>query len=376
MAQQKTPAAFYRGGTSKGVLFQPKDLPQDPDERDRMLLHVLGSPDPYKRQLDGLGGGLSSLSKALWVERSQRNDADIDYTFAQIAVDAPVVDYSANCGNMSSAIAPFAVEENVFPVSDGDAMVRMFNTNTGICIHSHFRVEGGLPATHGDLEIPGVAGTGAPVRLEFMDPSRVTGRGLLPTGKAQEMVEVPGYGDVPVSIVDAASLAVFVPAEALGLKATELPEEIEAQADVMAAVEVIRREAAVRAGFADSLDTVPMSAPCFALVAGPTPFTSLDGRTHEAGSYDIAVRMVSLSTIHRAVMVTAAMCLAAAAKIPGSVPNQYASASGDGSVRLGNPSGVTVMGANLAERDGRWYAESTSVLRTCRRLMDGFVYHP
>ncbi len=376
MAQRKTPAAFYRGGTSKGVLFQPEHLPQDPDERDRMLLHVLGSPDPYKRQLDGMGGGLSSLSKALWVERSQRNDADIDYTFAQIAVDAPVVDYSANCGNMSSAIAPFAVEENVFPVSDGDAVVRMFNTNTNICIHSHFRVEGGLAATEGDLEIPGVAGTGAPVRLEFMEPSRVTGRGLLPTGQAQEIIEVPGYGDVPVSIVDAASLAVFVPAETFGMNATELPEEIEARSEIMAAVEIIRREAAVRAGFAESVDDVPMAAPRFALVANPAPFTSLDGRTHETDSYDIAARMVSLGTIHRAVMVTAAMCLAAATKIPGSVPNRYASESGDGSVRLGNPSGVTVMDASLIERDGRLHAESTSVLRTCRRLMDGFVYHP
>ena len=144
----------------------------------------------------------------------------------------------------------------------------------------------------------------------------------------------------------------------------------------MAAIEIIRREAAVRAGFAESVDDVPMSAPRFALVASPDTFTSLDGRSHETDSYDIAVRMVSLGTIHRAVMVTAAMCLAAATKIPGSVPNRYASESGDGSVRLGNPSGVTVMGADLIERDGRWHAESTSVLRTCRRLMDGFVYHP
>ncbi|MEM8743211.1 MAG: PrpF domain-containing protein [Pseudomonadota bacterium] len=376
MTQRKTPAAFYRGGTSKGVLFRPKDLPQDPDERDRMLLHVLGSPDPYKRQLDGMGGGLSSLSKALWVERSQRNDADIDYTFAQIAVDEPVVDYSANCGNMSSAIAPFAVEEDVFPVPDGDAVVRMFNTNTGICIHSHFRVADGRAVTEGDLEIPGVPGTSAPIRLEFMDPSRVTGRGLSPTGQVRETVAVPGYGDVPVSIVDAAALAVFVPAETFGLTATESPEEIEAQSDVMAAIEIIRREAAVRAGFAPSVDDVPMAAPRIALVATPTQFVSLDGRTYEADSHNITVRMVSLSTVHRAVMVTAAMCLAAATQISGSVPNQYVSGGKGEMVRLGNPSGVTVMGARVSEREGRWQAESTSVLRTCRRLMDGFVYHP
>lgn len=376
MAQRKTPAAFYRGGTSKGVLFQPKDLPQDRDERDRMLLHILGSPDPYKRQLDGMGGGLSSVSKALWVERSRRNDADIDYTFAQIAVDAPVVDYSANCGNMSTAIAPFAVEEGIVPLPDGDAVVRMFNTNTGICVHSHFRVADGQAVTEGDFQLPGVPGTGAPIRLEFKDPSQVTGRGLLPTGQVQEIISVPGFGDVPVSIVDAVSLVVFIPAEIFGLTATERPEEIEERSDIMAAIEAIRRESAVRAGFAEGVSDVPMAAPRVALVAAPASFVSLDGCTHEAASHDIAVRMVSLSTIHRAVMGTAAMCLAAAVQVPRSVPNDCVADFAGDAVRLGNPSGVTVMGAKVSECEGRWRAENTTVVRTCRRLMDGFVYHP
>ena len=144
MQERKTAAVFYRGGTSKAVFFQPKDLPEDRDERDRILLHVLGSPDPYGRQLNGLGGGISSLSKAMWVERSKRNDADIDYTFAQIAVDRPVVDYSANCGNMSSAVGQFAVEEGIYPVPDGDAVIRMYNTNTGICVHSHSGLRAGV----------------------------------------------------------------------------------------------------------------------------------------------------------------------------------------------------------------------------------------
>ncbi len=376
MPQNRTPAAFYRGGTSKGLLFQPKDLPRDARERDEMLLHVLGSPDPYKRQLDGMGGGLSSISKALWVERSQRNDADIDYTFAQIAVDEPVVDYSANCGNMSSAIAPFAVEENIFPVPDGDAVVRMFNTNTGICVHSHFQVDDGCAQSQGDLEIPGVPGTSAPVRLEFMDPARVTGRGMLPTGQVSESVDVPGIGDVPVSIVDAASLSVFVPAEVFGLTATERPEEIEARTDVMAALEIIRREAAVRTGFAEHVTDVPISAPRIALVASPSKFTALDGRVYGPEDFDLAARLISLGTVHRAVMVTGAMCLAAAARIEGSVPNEFLSNNSDGTVRLGNPSGITIMEAKVFERNGKWCAESTSVMRTCRRLMDGFVYHP
>ena len=206
MPERKTPAVFYRGGTSKAVFFHSHDLPEDPVERDQMLLHVLGSPDPYGRQLNGLGGGISSLSKAMWVERSKRNDADIDYTFAQIAVREPVVDYSANCGNMSSSVGQFAVEEGIFPVPDGDVIIRMYNTNTDICVHSRFRIEDARAVTRGDIEIPGVFGTGAPVQLDFQDPSRVTGRGLLPTGYVQETIDAPGFGEVPVSIVDAAAL--------------------------------------------------------------------------------------------------------------------------------------------------------------------------
>ena len=342
-----------------------------------MLLHVLGSPDPYGRQLNGLGGGISSLSKAMWVERSRRNDADIDYTFAQIAVDKPVVDYSANCGNMSSAVGPFAVEEGIFPVPDGDIVIRMYNTNTDICVHSHFRVEDGRAVTEGDLEIPGVAGTGAPVRLDFQDPARVTGRGFLPTGQVREQVDVPDRGKVSVSIVDAAALCVFVPADVFGLTAGETPQEIEAETDIMAALEVIRREAAVRAGLCERPEDAPLSAPRLAMVAGPGSFTSLDGREYRPDQFDIAVRMVSLRTIHRAVMVTGAMCLAAATLVEGSVPHGCASGIGDdGTVRLGNPSGITVMGASVSRKNGTWQAESTSVLRTCRRLMDGFVYHP
>jgi len=377
MPERKTPAVFYRGGTSKAVFFHSHDLPEDPGERDQMLLHVLGSPDPYGRQLNGLGGGISSLSKAMWVERSKRNDADIDYTFAQIAVREAVVDYSSNCGNMSSSVGQFAVEEGIFPAPDGDVIIRMYNTNTDICVHSRFRIEDARAVTRGDIEIPGVFGTGAPVLLDFQDPSRVTGRGLLPTGYVQETIDAPGFGEVLVSIVDAAALGVFVPAESLGLNATEKPEEIEAKADVMAALEVIRREAAVRAGLSETAEATPLSAPRVAIVASPRSFTSLDGRQHKPQDFDLAVRMASLGTIHRAVMVTGAMCLAAASLIEGSVPHSYATGAGDdGTVRLGNPSGITGVGASVSKENKTWQAQSTSIMRTCRRLMDGFVYHP
>lgn len=368
---------FYRGGTSKAVFFHSGDLPSDPQDRDQLLLHVMGSPDPYGRQLDGLGGGLSSVSKAMWIARSKRNDADIDYTFAQVAIDRPVVDYSANCGNMSSAVGQFAIEEGIFPVADGDATIRMYNTNTDICVHSSFCIEDGQALTAGDLEIPGVSGTGAPVRLDFMDPSRVTGRGLLPTGNVQDQISVPGFGELAVSIVDATALGVFVAAEGFGLTGGEQVHEIEARPDIMSALDVIRREAAVRAGLCKRPEEAPLTSPRVALVAPPSNFKSLDGRDHEVGTFDLAVRMASLESVHRAVMVTGAMCLAAATLIDGSIPNQLASGMGEnGDVRLGNPSGVTVVGASVTHKGGHWKADKTTILRTSRRLMDGFVYHP
>lgn len=376
MTQRKTPAAFYRGGTSKALFFHPRDLPVDPQERDRLLLSAMGSPDPYKRQLDGMGGGLSSVSKAMWVERSQRNDADVDYTFAQVAVDRPLVDYSANCGNMSSSVGPFAVEDRIFPVPDGQAVIRMYNTNTDICVHSTFMVENGCAVLQGDMEVPGVPGSGAPVQLDFMDPSRVTGRGLLPTGKAREEIDVEGFGELEISIVDAAALGVFVAAEPFGLDGGELPTAIEARKDVMDALDFIRRETAVRAGLCARPEDAPIAAPRVALVAPPRPFTSLDGSQHGAESFDLAVRMVSLETIHRAVMVTGSMCLAAATLVEGSVPNRLAHASSDGrTVRLGNPSGVTIVGASVSNDGDSWQAEKTTIHRTSRRLMDGYVYH-
>lgn len=381
MTQKKTPAVFYRGGTSKAVFFHPADLPASQSERDRILLQVMGSPDPYCRQLDGLGGGLSSVSKALWVQRSKRDDADIDYTFAQIAIDKPVVDYSANCGNMSSAVGQFAIEEGILTGFDGDATIRMYNTNTSTCVHSHFTIENGQAVAQGDFEVPGVPGTGAPVRLDFIDPARVTGKGLLPTGKIRETIDVPGLGEVEVTIADATALVVFVAAARLGLTGAELPDEIEAQDEVMATLDYIRRQAAVRAGLCPQPEDAPLASPRVALVAPPVDFVSLDGRKHGAKAYDLAVRMVSLETVHRAVMGTGAMCLAAAIMIEGTIPNQLTSGAAkkelEETVRLGNPSGVTVTGALVSqnEKEGIWKVERTTILRTSRRLMDGFIYH-
>lgn len=377
MGQRKTKAVFYRGGTSKAVFFHADDMPEDTAERDAMLMAVMGTPDPYGRQLDGLGGGISSLSKAMWVERSTRNDADVDYTFAQIGVEQPIVDMSANCGNMTSAVAPFAVEEGIFPVPDGEALVRMYNTNTRKIIHARFTVEDGMAVSTGELEIPGVSGTGAPMRLDFMDPAGVAGRGVLPTGERQETFDAPGFGEVPGSIVDAASIGVFVPAESFGLTGAESPEAIEVRTDVMAALEVVRREAARRAGMCDDPADAPHAAPRVGLAASPTAFTALDGRGYEPDAFNIAIRMVSMGRLHRAVQITSAMCISAGLALPGSLLNEMAvGLDPTADLKIGNPSGVLATRADVRRTDGGLDVVSTTAYRTFRRIMAGHVYHP
>ncbi|PIW31067.1 MAG: PrpF family protein [Rhodospirillales bacterium CG15_BIG_FIL_POST_REV_8_21_14_020_66_15] len=376
--QRKTPAVFFRGGTSKAVFFRAEDVPEDADERNRMLRAVMGSPDPYGRQLDGLGGGISSLSKAMWVTRSTRNDADVDYTFAQIGIRDDVVDMSSNCGNMTSAVAPFAVEEGIFPVPDGPAMVRMFNTNTRKIVHAHFTVQDGRAVSTGDMEIPGVSGMGAPMRLDWMDPAGTAGRGVLPTGRLQETFSAPGFGEFPGSVVDAASVCVYVPAAAFGLTCAETPMAIDAMTEVMAALEHVRRDAAVRAGLAATPDAAAQASPRVAVIAPPVAYKTLAGTEIAPADYNIAVRVASMENIHRAVQVTGAMSISAALVIEGTLVNDMARGLDlTADLRIGNPSGVLATRADARKNaDGSWNLVSTSAYRTFRRIMDGHVYHP
>ena len=239
MAQRKIPAVFMRGGTSKAVIFHARDLPANRDDWAPIFLALMGSPDPSMRQLDGMGGGVSSLSKVCIIGPPTHPGADVDYTFAQVRIDRAHVDYGGNCGNMSSAIGPFAVDEGLVPKpAERDAVVRIHNTNTRKIIVSRFQMDGGEAAVAGDMVLDGVAGTGAPIRLEFLEPGGArTGR-LLPTGQATNILDVAGYGRIPASLVDAANPAVFVAADVVGATATETPAEIEANAALMAKLEV------------------------------------------------------------------------------------------------------------------------------------------
>jgi 2-methylaconitate cis-trans-isomerase PrpF len=314
VTQRFVRAVFMRGGTSKGVFFHASDLPEDAAERDALLLAALGSPDPYGRQLDGMGGGLSSLSKAAVIGPPTRPDADADYTFAQVAVDAPVVDYGANCGNLSSAVGPFAVDEGLVDAADGQAVVRIHNTNTGKVIHAHFEVRDGRAVVAGDFALPGVAGTGAPIRLEFLDPAGSRTSALLPTGSPADVLDVAGLdvagldvaglGRVRVSMVDAANPLVMVAAGDLGLAGAEHPDVLEAVPGVMAALDALRRAGGVAMGLGASPPEVPLSTPKVAVLSAPQEFVSLDGATYGAGSHDLGVRMVSMGRVHRAVTVT------------------------------------------------------------------------
>lgn len=375
-AATRIPAVFIRGGTSKGVFFHARDLPRDRAARDAIVLTVIGSPDPYGRQLDGMGGGISSVSKAVVIEPSARDDADVDYTFAQVAVDRPLVDYAQACGNLSSAVGPFAVDEGLVDVADGPAVVRVFNTNTSKIYHAHFEVRGGRTVETGDYVLPGVSGAGALVRLEYISPGGAMTRAFLPTGNPVDRFEVAGVGPVEASLVDATNPVVFVDAASFGKTGTERPEELDADAGFMAAIDDLRRQAGVAMGMAESPRAVPLSNPKIAILAPPADCTTIAGEPIAADGHDILIRIVSMEKCHKAVTGTGAMCLAAACSVEGSIPQRLRRGT-EPKVRLASPSGVVVLAADVRrDDDGTWRVRSISVDRTQRRLMEGWVRLP
>jgi len=379
MKQRRIPAVFMRGGTSRAIMFHARDLPGEVPLRDAIFLRALGSPDPNGRQLDGLGGGISSLSKVAVIGPSSRRDADVDYTFGQVSVEDALVDYAGNCGNISSAVGPFAVDEGLFrPGEDGEAAVRIHNTNTGKIILSRFSVEGESAVVEGDFTLPGVSGTGARITLEFMDPGgAATGR-LLPTGRPRDLFEIEGIGAVEVSLVDATNPVVFLRARDVGLTGGEAPGAMDARTELMVNLEQIRAEAAVRMGLAPDRRTASESVravPKVAVVAPSAEFIDLKGETVPAGDCDLLSRVVSMGKTHRAYALTASMCLAVAARVPGTLVHEAAGPPA-GDLRLGHPSGVLSVGATVSDGPAGPRAEKVIVYRTARRLMEGAVCLP
>jgi 2-methylaconitate cis-trans-isomerase PrpF len=377
MNQLRIPAVFMRGGTSNAVVFRLGDLPRDRTLWDEIFLAAIGSPDPYGRQLDGMGGGVSSLSKVCVVGPPTRPDADIDYTFAQVQVKEAKVDYSANCGNMSSAMGPFAVDEGLVRVYGKDALVRIHNTNTKKIIWARFPMDDGKAAVDGDLDIPGVAGTGAPVKLEFREPGGATTGKLLPTGNVADTLEVPGVGKLRVSMVDAANATVFVNAPDLGLKGTEMPDEIDAAADLMVKLGEIRLAASVAMGIAANRDEAlkKKAVPFVGFVAPPRDAKLLSGEALAATDVDLTARMISNGQPHRALPLTVSLCTAVAARIEGTIVHAATRPTDDpeAELRIGMPSGILTVAASVAHKDGEWYTEQGAFFRTQRRMFEGHV---
>ena len=377
MKQLKLSAVFMRGGTSNAVVFNQQDLPQDRALWDDIFLAAIGSPDHNGRQLDGMGGGVSSLSKVCVVGPPTRPDADIDYTFAQVQVKEAKVDYGANCGNMSSAMGPFAVDEGLVRVSGREALVRIHNTNTKKIIHALFSIDDGMAAVDGDLAIPGVSGTGSPVKLEFRDPGGATTGKLLPTGNPVDTLDVPGVGKIRASMVDAANATVWIDAKDIGLTGIELPEPLEANAAVMQKLSAIRIAASVAMGITPNAEEAARkkSVPFIGFVSAAQDAKMLSGEAIAAADIDLTGRVISNGQPHRALPLTVSLCMAVAARIEGSVVNAVLRKGGDAEapIRIGMPSGILTVAATVKQKDGQWQAEQGAFYRTQRRMFEGQV---
>lgn len=383
MPQITVPASFYRGGTSRAVLFREADLAAYGDAAQRaIILAALGSPDPYGREIDGLGGGISSLSKVCIVGLAGPDTgADVTFRFGQVDVEQPIVEFAGTCGNMSAAIGPFAVDEGLVEAVEPITTVRVLSVNTGQMYLCHVPVRDGRAEVEGEYAIDGVPGPAARIALEFLDPGGSLGNGLLPTGQIRETVTLADGRSFEVSIVDAANPMVFVRAADLGSDATERPEEVDANLPLHAALEEIRDHTAVRLGLAPDAATAHTDAkaiPKVVMVAPPAGYRTTGGVELPADRIDLTARMLSMGKCHRTMAGTAAICTAVAAAIEGSIVHAVArsGAGAAGEVRIGHGAGVLDIGVNARPTEAGWHVQSVSTFRTARRIMDGRIYVP
>jgi 2-methylaconitate cis-trans-isomerase PrpF len=378
--QVKIPASFWRGGTSRAVFFKEEDLaPYDAPTRDLIILAALGSPDPYGRQVDGLGGGISSLSKVGIIGPGTDSEPDVRFTFGQVDVERPFVDYLGTCGNMSAAIGPFAIDAGWVPAVEPVTAVRVLSTNTGKHYIAYVPVRDGRAETEGDYTIDGVPGPGARIALEFLDPGGSTGGRVLPTGHTTDTLGLEDGRRVTVSLVDAAAPMVFVLAEELGASATELPQDLDVNHALQQLLEDIRARAAVELGMAESVAQARekvKAIPKIAMVAPPSAYRTTSDAAIGAEQVDLMSRMISMGKTHRTFAGTSSMCLAVAAAIPGTVVHAVARRALAERVRIGHPAGIMEIGAKMRQEGDDWRVESVTTQRTARRIMDGVIYVP
>ncbi len=382
MTQLRIPAVYMRGGTSKGVFFRADDLPADPVQRERLLLRVLGSPDPYGKQIDGMGGATSSTSKVVIVARSARPGCDVDYTFGQVPVDKAAIDWSGNCGNLTSAVGPFALSEGLVAAPrDGRATVRIWQVNIGRRIIAHVPMRDGAVVEEGEFELDGVTFPAAEIVLEFLDPGGGDDGGeagaMFPTGRARDTLQVPGVGAIEATLINAGNPTVFVSAQSLGLAGTELQPRVNGDAALLARCERVRVQGALGMGLAADEAKVPAATPKLAWVAPPQSYVASSGRRVDAADIALTARILSMGALHHAMTGTGAVALAAAAAVPGTVVQQALRAGTDPTaVGFGHPSGTLRVGAEAQQRDGQWTVTRAVMSRSARRLMEGWVRVP
>ena len=379
MPQIRIPAAWMRGGTSKGVFFLASDLPAEPAERDALLARLLGSPDPYGKQIDGLGGATSSTSKVVIVAPSQQPDCDVDYWFGQVLVDSGRLDWSGNCGNLTAAVGPFALWRALLPApGDGEVNVRLWQANVGKRIHARVPVQDGRPLEAGKFLLDGVAFASAPVTLTFLDPGAAAGGGILPTGNAVDTLTLDDGTRIDASLVSAGNPMVFVAARTLGLDATAAQATLNADAALRARCEQIRIAGALTMGLADSAAAAAarQHTPKVAVVAPPADCVSVDGKRFAAAELDLLTRVLSMGAFHHAIPGTAAIAIAAAAGVPGSLVSRQLQHDPVGPLRIGHPSGRSEVGATMHTNSGHWVLEAAVLRRSARLLMDGWACLP
>jgi len=388
-AQIKIPATYMRGGTSKGVFFSLLDLPagaQVPGAaRDALLLRVIGSPDPYEKQIDGMGAATSSTSKTVIVSKSERAGHDVDYLFGQVAIDKPFVDWSGNCGNLSAAVGSFALSSGLVDAAriphNGIATVRIWQANIGKTIIAHVPITEGSVQETGDFELDGVTFPAAEVQLEFLSPAadeEGAGGSMFPTGNLVDDLDVPGVGTLKVTMINAGIPTIFVNARDIGYTGTELQNDINSDPKALAMFETIRAHGALRMGLIEQLEDAAkrQHTPKVAFVAGPADYLSSSGKPVSAQGVDLLVRALSMGKLHHAMMGTAAVAIGTAAAIPGTLVNLAAGGEQRSAVRFGHPSGTLRVGAEARQVEGEWTVTKAIMSRSARVLMEGWVRVP
>jgi probable AcnD-accessory protein PrpF len=389
VAQIKIPATYMRGGTSKGVFFRLQDLPEAAQlpgaARDALLLRVIGSPDPYDKQIDGMGGATSSTSKTVILSKSIKADHDVDYLFGQVAIDKAFVDWSGNCGNLSAAVGSFAISSGLVDPSripqDGVAVVRIWQANIGKTIIAHVPITQGEVQETGDFELDGVTFAAAEVQLEFMDPAAEeegAGGSMFPTGNLVDDLEVPGVGTFKATLINAGIPTIFINAGDVGYQGTELQGAINGDPKALAMFETIRAHGALRMGLIQNLQQAAQRqhTPKVAFVAAPADYQASSGKAVKAADVDLLVRALSMGKLHHAMMGTAAVAIGTAAAIPGTLVNLAAGGGERSAVRFGHPSGTLRVGAEASQANGEWSVRKAIMSRSARVLMEGWVRVP